>query len=70
MAAEKAAVAAVGGVPRPWRTSDVADFLSCSTETVRDLARSGRLRGRKMTKSWMFDPRDVQRFAGVEPEGS
>lgn len=47
---------------RPWTVAEAAEWLSRSEETVRRMARDGRLRGRKLAggRDWRFRPEDVR----------
>lgn len=50
---------------RPWTIRDAAAFLTLDAETVRRMARDGRLPGKKLGRDWRFDPEAVR--ALIEP---
>ena len=47
---------------RPLKSRDVAILLDCSPDDVVSWANSGKLRGTKKGRYWLFDQRDVIRF--------
>ncbi len=53
---------------RPWLARDAAEYLSVTPWTVRQWAIAGILKGKQVGRSWLFDPADVQRHAGMAPK--
>lgn len=47
-------------------TSGAAKVLGLSAKRVRELALSGRLRGRRLGRDWVFEADDVRAFARLE----
>lgn len=47
-------------------TAAVAERLGLSPKRVRELAAAGRLKGQRVGRDWVFDPRTVEAFAKVE----
>ena len=47
------------------KTTDVADALSISVQTVRNLVRSGKIRCSKCGRIWRYRPEDVREFITV-----
>lgn len=46
-----------------WMTvGQVSDTLACSETMVRNLARAGKLTGRKIGRTWRFDPASVESY--------
>jgi excisionase family DNA binding protein len=45
-----------------WTVKDVADYLRLKRETVRVMARSGKLPAIKVGKLWRFMPDDMKSF--------